>query len=681
MLCLLAGLIYSAVLYFRNTRDHLPKKLIYLTAFVRFFVVSLMAILLLSPLVQTTSKQIEKPILIFAQDNSKSLELISDSTYYRSEYLSEINNFLKNLSSKFEIRSFAFGETFRRSETFDFEDRATDISQVLEGVGELFTNRNVGAVVLASDGIFNRGLSPVFASANLGYPVYALALGDTTKHKDLILKRIITNRITYLGNMFPVAVEIEAQRLAGKGSRLSVFREGKSIFSKNFSIPSKSHFETIRFELKAEKPGTHRYSVLLSPIDGEVSMTNNGTDFFIDVIDAKQQVLILGDAPHPDLGALKIALVNNHNFEVTTSLIDEFSESPEKYNLVILHQLPSVRNPAANLIKRLQQSKIPHMVVIGAQTDFRLFNDLQTGISVTPRTNDFTEATPSINSGFLLFGLDQTTTGLLPALPPLHVPFAEYLVGSGVQSLANQRIGAVITTQPLIAFSESGGQKIGIITGEGLWRWRIYSFAQTGSHLAFDDLVWRLVQYLSVSEDKGRFRVSTRNIVFENEPVIFETELYNPSFELVNQPMVNLIITNSDGLDYTFEMARAGNAYRLNAGMFPPGEYSFRCQTRLGDEVHQAQGKFSVLESNIEALQIYADHNTLFQVAENTGGQMFNRGQWDELAQALLHRDDIYSILYSKKGFKELIDYRLILILLITLIAIEWFVRKWSGGY
>jgi hypothetical protein len=681
MLCIFAGLIYAGILYFRNQRHDFSRPWLILLSFFRFMVVSTIAFLLLSPLLQTTTSKTEKPILIFAQDNSNSLTLIADSAYYKNTYLEDVEEFLEILSTKFDTRNFVFGEAFRESDKADFVDKATDISQVFDGIDDIFSNRNIGAVVLASDGIFNRGVNPVFASANLGYPVFTLALGDTTKHRDLILKRISNNRITYLGNKFPVEIEIEAQALEGSNTRLSISREGQVIYSQNISVPSNSHFETLKVELEADKPGTHRYSAFLNKVGGEISEANNRAEFFIEVIDGRQQVLIVAAAPHPDVAALKMAIENNDNFELTSVLINELRDSPEKYNLVILHQIPSKNNPASSLIQRLKQTKVPYLIVVGAQTNLGLFNALQTGLSINPRTNDYSETLPVLNSEFLLFGIDQRTNLVVPNLPPLRSPFAEYKLGAGTQSVFYQKIGTVATQQPLITFSQIDGQKICVVTGEGLWRWRIHTYSKAGSHEPFDDLIWRMVQYLSVSEDKSLFRIYTKNIVYENEPLIFEAELYNQAFELVNEPSVNLTIFNQDGLEYNFEMAHTGNSYRQNAGMFVPGDYTYKGQIQFGGEIYQVQGRFSVLALNLEGLQTSANHNLIFQVAQNTGGELYFKDQWDQLSEALLQRDDIKPVLYAQKDFRELVDYKLILILLILFLAVEWFVRKWNGGY
>src|ERR1039458_9599962 len=88
-----------------------------------------------------------------------------------------------------------------------------------------------------------------------------------------------------------------------------------------------------------------RYTVKLSDVDGEVSFANNVKDIFIDVLDGRQKILILADAPHPDVAAIKNALESNENYEVNSFIANDFDKSLVGYNLVILDQLPSSKYP------------------------------------------------------------------------------------------------------------------------------------------------------------------------------------------------------------------------------------------------------------------------------------------------------------------------------------------------
>jgi hypothetical protein len=59
----------------------------------------------------------------------------------------------------------------------------------------------------------------------------------------------------------------------------------------------------------------------------------------------------------------------------------------------------------------------------------------------------------------------------------------------------------------------------------------------------------------------------------------------------------------------------------------------------------------------------------------------FSPEQMRELPAELQKRDDIVSVEYSRLKYSDLIDIRWLLVLLVFLLAIEWFVRKQSGSY
>ncbi len=233
----------------------------------------------------------------------------------------------------------------------------------------------------------------------------------------------------------------------------------------------------------------------------------------------------------------------------------------------------------------------------------------------------------------------------------------------------------------MIAFSEVGEQKTAVITGEGIWRWRLANYARQSNHNAFNELVSRMIQFISVVEDKSFFRVNTTHFLFENEPAIFNAELYNRSYELVNDPEVKLEIINDQGLVFDYTFARTTNAYTINAGSFPVGEYSYTASVDFGQDSYREEGVFSVSPLNIEGTSTIANHQLLYQLASSSGGNLYYPEQWEELLNHLRSREDIGPVLYSQKEFEELINLQWIFFLILALLALEWFTRKYNGGY
>ncbi|MDZ4205149.1 MAG: hypothetical protein U1C46_10075, partial [Bacteroidales bacterium] len=225
------------------------------------------------------------------------------------------------------------------------------------------------------------------------------------------------------------------------------------------------------------------------------------------------------------------------------------------------------------------------------------------------------------------------------------------------------------------------GQKTGIIAGEGMWRWRLTNYARNNNHRAFDELLGKFVQYLSLREEKSRFRVSTRNTWNENESVEFAAEFYNASYEPVNENEVELTITDEEGRNFPFAFSPLGNSYFLNAGQLYPGNYIFGARTISQQEGYNAKGAFTVLPLQAELISTVADHNLLFGLAQRSGGQMVSPADMLGISQQLAEREDIKPLIYREMKYHELIDIGWLLALIIALLTGEWVLRRIAGGY
>ena len=122
----------------------------------------------------------EKPLIVFAIDNSASMKLSNDSIS-----LSGLMLDLKQLESNLEDAGF---ETRSRTldlanseEEIQFEHQETDLSALMKGIANDFQGFNLSSVVLFSDGIYNTGISPTYSSYT--YPVNTIGAGDTTRNK------------------------------------------------------------------------------------------------------------------------------------------------------------------------------------------------------------------------------------------------------------------------------------------------------------------------------------------------------------------------------------------------------------------------------------------------------------------------------------------------------------------
>ena len=293
VLCLLAGAVYAGALYFVGPQ-RLSRRLRWLLAVLRAAAVALICFLLLGPTMKQKVHEKQKPHIVLAQDISASVKASADSTF-------DITTLADRLEDRCRVSVERFGSATH-----------TDIGRVMEK----YRDDNVAALVLATDGINNRGQNPASLSEKLLFPVYSVALGDTTPQRDAAIGNLRYNRIATLGNTFPVEIPVSATLLKGSRASLSIkTSKGQTIQSKELVYSDENFFTVIPLEIEAKQAGLQQYEALLTITDGEKNHSNNHTKFFIDVIDSRNKIALIGNAPHPDLAALKNAMEGNPNYE------------------------------------------------------------------------------------------------------------------------------------------------------------------------------------------------------------------------------------------------------------------------------------------------------------------------------------------------------------------------------
>lgn len=681
LLCVLAGIAYAALLYYREKNNDFNPAIVRVLAVLRGTAVTLIAFLLLSPLLKSTSRYTEKPIVLLALDNSGSVTLGKDSSFYRNEFVANYKNLADELAKKYDVQTYTFGDKITNGLNSTFSEKQTNMAGLFSEIKDRYSNRNLAALILAGDGIYNQGADPLYVSDDAPYSIYTVALGDTTQQKDIVISRVNYNRVAFLGNDFPVEVTVAAHKCAGVQSKITVSSGNQQFYNETFPVTQQLYTRTFTTKLTASKVGLQRYRVSVSPVAGEISTANNYQDIFVEVLDGRQKILLLQAAPHPDIAALKQAIEKNRNYSVDNFMIGDFTGSIASYSLVILHQIPSINDVGFQVTNQLKTLPIPVLYIIGAQSNIPAYNSLMTGLMIPQSLSSFNDATGVLNPDFSLFSLGTEIEQIVPEFPPLRVPFSQYKPGTAAQVLLYQKIGNVNTRIPLLLFNQGIDRKSATITGEGIWRWRLANYAKVGNQLAFDELFTRIIQYLAVKEDKSQFRVMLKNNFSENEAVEIDAELYNDSYQLVNEPEVNVVITAESKKSFPFAFTRTSNAYYLNAGSLPPGEYSYKATTSFAGKAFQKTGMFTVMALNVESMNTVANHVLLNNMASRHKGKMVYPAQLDKIVDLLAARDDLKTIAYTQKRYTDLVSFLPVLLLLLGLLSAEWFIRKRNGSY
>lgn len=685
LFCFLLGLGYALLLYYRDTsfKDQAPWTR-WLMSGLRFLAASFLAFFLLSPLLRSKQTETRKPIVVLAQDVSESVANALGKN--QEAYREKLDQLQRELGKDYDVKSFSFGSSVREGLEAKYEDKISNLANLFSNTYDLYGGDNLGAIVLASDGIYNEGNNPLYLSEKSAVPVFSVALGDTTPKKDLVLKRVFHNKIVYLGDQFSVLADISAINCSGNTTSLSVYKVdgGKSqlLSSQPLNIDRKDFFATKEIILNADKAGVQRYRIVVNKVLGEASNANNSQDIFVDVLDARQKILLLSQSPHPDISAIRQSISANKNYQVEVANIRDFKGNVTAYDYVVLHQLPGKGVDVAAILATLDRERIPRLFITGSQSDYAQFNRVQNLVTVQTDGKNTNDVQGRFAGGFALFLLDDNLKTEFTNYPPIQAPFGEFRVGGSAQVMMYQRVRKIDTQYPLFVFGEQNGARTGVLLAEGIWRWRLFNYLNVDNHELFDDWMSKVTQYLGVKEDKRKFRVSvSKNIYRENEQVFFDAELYNKSYELINEPDVRLIITSEKGKEYTYTFNKSGKAYSLNAGTLPVGNYKFLGKVSNGGEQLTYNGQFSVQPIQLEQYETTADHRLLRLLSEQYGGKMVSEAEMGSLPDMIKAMGTVKPVIYENATTRSLINIKWLFALLLVLIATEWFLRRYLGSY
>lgn len=671
VLCFLIGALLSLLLYYKDKKAGELSLLIQRILFgTRAICTTLICILLTNLFLKHINNRSENPIILIAIDNSTSIVSGKDSATLSKLLNDHVQTLNEGLGKRFTIKQLLFGERTRLSDSISFKDKETDMSNLLADVANNFSGQNIGALIIASDGIVNKGTNPIYNLEKIKFPIYTIALGDTVEKKDALIQKINHNQVAYLGNQFLAEITLNTIKLNGEECLVSIFKNNIKKGEQKIKINSQNFISTVNFILDADAPGVQRYSVNISPVKGETNLANNSQSFIVDVIDNRDKILLVSNSPHPDVSAISESIESMKNYELIKDFSDKFNRVIKPFSLVILHNYTAANR---TILDECITNRIPYLIVnLGPNSGLN-------EVKITSMIDKLNDSEPTINNSFGLFTISEELRNAINNFPAVKTYFAKYNVSNGAQVLLNQKIGSVTMPEPILFFNELNGLKSGVFIGDGLWRWKLRNFQENNNFNAFNELISKSIQYLSVKSDKSFFRIYTQKIISENEPIEFSAEVYNKSYELITQPDVTMVIKNEKGNAFNYTFSKQGNSYKLALGLLAPGEYTYEAKTKTDATMSVKKGILIVKPVISEKINTVADHGLLQKLSAGTNGKMYALSNIKDLETSILNNESIKPITYSQNETTELIDLKWIFALLLILLSTEWFLRKYHG--
>ena len=674
LVCLALGVGYAFLLY--TAKYNWSKSLNRILFALRAVLATALMLLALGPILKQTKNIFEKPSLVFLVDNSRSIKETTDTL--------QLMNALQQTAAdvRKQNRDVELSGLSGISDSIYFMNSTSDLTSGLHNTINRYEGKNLSGIVLVSDGIYNNGLSPLYLPTRI--PVYTLGIGDTTERADVVLRNVAYNRIVYQGNKFPLRAEVGVIGMPNQEITISVLQQGKVLQQQKKNSGTKSLLD-FDFQLDAGTQGIQRLEVRIENVPRESNFKNNRASAFVEVVEGKKKILLIARAPHPDIKALRNVVEKNSNYEFIVHIpgvkeVDPTLLVPGKVDMVIAHQSPDLDGKTTALITSFLKAKTSVLVIIGQKTMLRSLVTIGVPVNFEPSTQR-DEVQPVLNPDYKELGFSDGLNSNITRYPPVSVPFGKFSYPATAKIILYQRIGSVITERPMLYTVEDDRQKIAVMMGEGIWKWRLSEFQETEKTSTFDEVFSKLLQYLSTQDDRRKFRCFPLQHEFTSDgPVVMESQVYNDLFEPVYGNTIDLELRDEKGkvTNYRYITGPGNSRYRI--GGLKEGVYRYRATTDVKGKREEVRGEFLMTEQNQEVQNLTADFGLLRTLAENTGGKFYRLNDINRLT-AELSAEEAKSLIHSEESFHPLINLKAVFFLLLALISMEWFLRKYFGSY
>jgi len=662
------AIVIAFILALFQYKPWTSEKVFWALTLARTLTLSAIFLLLINPETVIKSAEFIKPKLAVLVDNSQSVKFLKKDSI-SLELLSQIktNN---SLSEKFDLHYFTFDNELSGGDSLNFNEPQTNIGKSLIQAHEVFKD-DVSPILLLSDGNQTFGTSYGYIAKQFSDPIYPLVLGDTMQYIDLKIKQLNVNSYTFLDNTFPVEIFVNYNGSDTKSSVLEIFQDKTLVYKEELQFSGLNNSKVITPRLKASKVGLQRYSVRLRPLSSEKVVSNNNKTFAIEVIDQKLNIALISKNTHPDIGVFNSVISSQKNYTFIRYTPEEFLEISEEFAFIILYQ-PDYN--FGSILEQIKTKKLNTFIVGGTSTEWSFLNATQPYFK-QEITNQKEVYQAAFNTDFDAFSIIPLS---FEDYPPLKTEFGTTEISVPHQILLYKSINGRPTKMPLMfSYTDEGVRNITLVA-EDIWKWRLKSFQLDDNFEKFNAFFNVIFQYLSIQKTSKRL-VANHSPVFDGSVAteIF-AQFYDENFQFNPNASLDIEISSPQiKTSINYPLVLVGDMYKVDLSDLKPGNYTYKINTK--GQQFSTSGQFEILEFNVEAQFLNSDYQQLFQLATKTKGHVFLENEFDNLLDELLSNPKYKSVQRINKKTVPLINYKLLLLLIVLSLALEWFIRKYKG--
>lgn len=581
----------------------------------------------------------------------------------------------------------------------------------------------LAGVVVASDGRSNVAGeldALIEAAKDKQVPVHAILVGSDERRVDLAVGPTLAEESVFVRDLLAVRTTISADGLTDPTPievRL-LDADGTVLTTERETLGGQTSTKQVELRHRPARPGRLRLRVEVQPIAGETNPNNNADIVEVEILDERIRVLYVDGYPRYEYRFLANMLIREETVTASCLLlsadegfvqegnepIKRFPTSIEellRFDVIILGDV----NPRGDWISPRQMELLvewvgdrggallfvagpkwtPHAFLatpleklipvridpaLAGQAQSALITAFQLQLTPEGRSSPIFrfEASPTEN---------ERTVQSLPGV----FWFAKTLgAAPGAEVLAEHPTARSVEGQaPLLVLGRYGIGNTGFAGIEETWRWR----REVGNRL-FDVYWLQLVRRLTRSQFLGRDRRFTlhteRSTVELGQPVVVTLTVRDKSELAALPPEMTAEVVDVDGqVTDRVRLVRIGPASDTYEGTFLPradGSWSVRlAQSFVRPGLRPPSTVVRIESHGPERRQVAPDHDALRRLARATGGIAVAPDDVATIAESLEDR----SVRIPDDVSEPLWDSKLVLVLFVLIITMEWVWRKAVG--
>ncbi len=690
-------LILGIYIFYRRTIPDLNKKDKFLLAFLRIIALLLIILSLGEFVVEFITKKIERPVTIVLIDNSKSVEK------ERELIIKEVNNIIKKLkSSNQSIEIYKFDNNVEEISIdslhqIDFSGSSTNISNAINKILSNKGKKNYQNLILISDGIYNTGENPLYISEKSEIPFFVLGVGDPNPIIDISINEIVTNDIIFAQNQTPVRVSIKSNGFENQSVTIQFFEDNRLLEKRNYII--QGNYQELEFIYTPKTDGEKKLTFQILPLKNEFTIKNNSASKYVKILSNKIRVLTIAGKPSYDLSFFNQIIKSNNDLQLGTLIEKPNGEFYPLFNnenfldsadVIFFIGFPSNTNSEKfirKIFNKIDRDNTPIFTLINPETDFNRLTQFIQFLPFSWRSAYGTSSqifidVPEEKSKNEILNVDgENSASIWNSLPPINRIDREFINKPESELLAYYKISNQRVNQPLITTRNLNRHRSIAFIGFNLWRLKLLNAMKEEESIYLDRFINNSIKWLTAREIQKNFTVKLNKKIFDlNEKVKFIAQLYDDSNMPVDDAQINLEIHAKESTVTNTVFKPLGNGiYIAEFEELPQGDYNFQANVEISNKKLSDQGKFSVMETELEYRDFTLKEDLLKKLSTITNGQYFHILQSNEFVKNidrfLLKKE---KELETSKTF-YLWNSPYTLAMSIILLSIEWYLRKKWG--